>query len=283
MLNNNNIVWETTVPNVEVSGSVSFEPNTYTSTGTNSAVMNEHQIKTVIRQDIKQQMQKAATTFIWKNGPSSSIQITNYDVTVDGTISYTADGWPSITDGCTTTTTGTGIEWTRFPVTPNERLKAIIQKRQAPMFLPSRGGDFYDLGRNPLQKTNDEREARARQTLHRVIGSEKYRKFIKHGFVSVTAKSGLTYQIFPSHGITCVYKRGEMVERLCVVLKGQFPPTDSLIMRYLMILNNEEEFRDISISHKVFKPKPRLQEVDHRPLAVIYQELKNDKNDKAAA
>jgi hypothetical protein len=42
-----------------------------------------------------------------------------------------------------------------------------------------------------------------------------------------------------------------MVDRLCVVLKGDFPPTDSMLMRYLLILNNEEEFGKYAIKHSV--------------------------------
>jgi hypothetical protein len=88
----------------------------------------------------------------------------------------------------------------------------------------------------------------------------------------------LTYQIFPGHGITAVYDRGIMVERLCVVLAGKFPPTDSIIMRYLLILNDENEFRKLAIPHGVtqarrHKVTPRSIQAE-RSLVEIYRELK---------
>jgi hypothetical protein len=76
-----------------------------------------------------------------------------------------------------------------------------------------------------------------------VIGEAKYRDFLRTGAVAVKAKSGLVYRIRPGHDLTEVYDRGRMVERLCVVLDGQFPPTDSVIVRYLLVLNNEKLFR----------------------------------------
>jgi len=129
---------------------------------------------------------------------------------------------------------------------PKRRLREILQSRQAPLVISSR---------KSMPHPSDIREQRARETLRRVLGDDKFRRFIRHGFVSVKAKSGLVYQIFPAHGITNVYREGEKVERLCVVLRGDFPPTDSLIMRYLLILNDERDFRKHAIEHKVYPKK----------------------------
>ena len=129
---------------------------------------------------------------------------------------------------------------------PKDQLRRILQKRQAPLAITSR---------KSMGSTEDVKEIRARETLRRVLGEDKFRRFLKHGFVSVQAKSGLIYQIFPGHGITAVYRDGEMIERLCVVLRGSFPPTDSLIMRYLLILNDERDFRKHAIEHTVYPQK----------------------------
>jgi len=147
---------------------------------------------------------------------------------------------------------------------PGERLREIIQARQAPMIITSR---------NPILTPKDEREIRARETLFRVIGADKFQKFLKDGFISVRAKSGLVYQIFPGHGVTAVYRDGEQVERLCVVLRGDFPPTDSLIMRYLIILNDEARFRSYAIKHQIITKKPQIV-ADERSLTEIFRELK---------
>lgn len=146
-------------------------------------------------------------------------------------------------------------------------IKKIIADRCAPNFIRNR---------HALDNAPDIREIRARQTLHRVIGDEKFRNFIRNGFITVRGKSGKSYQIFPGHGITSVWFCGKMVERLCVILRGDFPPTDSLIMRYLLILNNEQEFRakaNISSPTQLYKSLPK--EPDKRTLAEIFSSMKN--------
>lgn len=150
---------------------------------------------------------------------------------------------------------------------PASRLRQMIASRQAPMIITGKN-------RNPLKVAADIREERARETLRRVLGESKFRNYVSNGFVSVKAKSGLVYQIFPGHGISCVFDRGKMVERLCVVLKGDFPPTDSLIMRYLMILNNEQQFRGYGIPHSVNQVPKQTPKIDQRPLTEIFREIK---------
>lgn len=152
---------------------------------------------------------------------------------------------------------------------PGDKLREIIQSRQAPLILGTR------KALTTVEQTTDPREFRARETLLRVLGDEKFKRFMRNGFVSVRAKSGLVYQIFPGHGITNVYQNGEQTERLCVVLKGDFPPTDSLIMRYLLILNDERDFRNHAIEHKVIKKRPQERKViEFEPLTNVWDRLK---------
>lgn len=94
------------------------------------------------------------------------------------------------------------------------------------------------------------------------------------GYFRPYIHNGLVYQIFPGHGITCVFDQGQLVDRLCVVLRGNFPPTDSLIMRYLIILNNEQQFRSYAIKHTPRAEVLTIGEADTRPLAEIFKELK---------
>lgn len=135
-----------------------------------------------------------------------------------------------------------GTEWEAPIVTPEERMRQMIQARMAPVF---------HRRRRSLSIAMDVREERARQTLRRIIGEQAYRKFMRDGFITVVPKSGLTYRIFPGDGMTEVYDRGIMVDRLCVVLQGNFPSTDSLLMRYLLILNDEGEFSSYAVKHHV--------------------------------
>jgi len=149
--------------------------------------------------------------------------------------------------------------------TLEQRIKELLRQRIAP--------PIYTHAK-PLGFTKDLREIRARETLHRVLGDDRYKSFLKKGFISVIAKSGLIYQIFPGHDFTKVYNRGIMVDRYCVVLQGGFPPTDSLIMRYLMILNNEEQFKSYAIKHGAVQPHEIEMQNDNRSLYEIFKEYK---------
>ena len=146
---------------------------------------------------------------------------------------------------CLCNTTTSASAWNTYgyvafqapPVPPSERMREIIQSRQAPAI---------HVRRHPLEQKMDVRELRARETLRRLIGEEKYRNFLCCGFLTVRGISGLTYQIFPGYNTAKSYRAGKLVESLCIRLYGGFTPTDELIMRYLMILNDEEKFRKIA-------------------------------------
>lgn len=135
------------------------------------------------------------------------------------------------------------------------RLKEVISKRMAPAII-------LNDRRRSLSLAKDVREERARETLRRVVGDQRFRKYLKYGFLDIKAKSGLVYQIFAGHGITCVFDKGKLVDRLCVVLRGEYPPTDSLIMRYLLILNNETQFRSLAIKHGLSIKETEFREPD---------------------
>lgn len=144
-----------------------------------------------------------------------------------------------------------------------ERLREMIRSRMAPAVITRRG----------LSPPRDIRETRARETLRAVLGEDKFRQFIKNGFVTIRAKSGLVYQIFTGDEMTNVYDHGKRVERLCVVLKGGFPPTDSLLMRYLLILNDEREFRKPAIRHSFSQRDPPVVPAGDGDLVRIYREM----------
>ncbi len=150
-------------------------------------------------------------------------------------------------------------------LTPQEKLREILQRRQAPIVIASH---------KTVTPTSDLREMRARETLKRVLGDDKFKSFLKRGFISVRAKSGLVYQIFPGHDMTSVYRDGEMIERLCVILRGNFPDTDSIIMRYLLILNDERDFRKHAIQHTVIQKKVAPVVDDQKTLPEIWRGLK---------
>lgn len=201
----------------------------------------------------------ATTTTVEMNVLQFRILDTPYTQYAQGA-NYTIRVYNGVAD-----TTGYWAYGTCSPPKPAaERLREILNSRMAPGVLSSC---------KPLGYTQDVREVRARETLRRVLGEDRFRDFVRRGFVSVRAKSGLVYQIFPGSDFTKVYDNGKLIERLCVVLLGGFPPTDSLIMRYLMILNNEQQFRGYAIKHNVYAPTLPMKP-DQRSLIEIFKELK---------
>ena len=133
--------------------------------------------------------------------------------------------------------------WQSPVISPGENIRRMIKARMSPA---------VHRRRTSLSAAMDIREERARRTLCRVIGEQAFKKFLRDGFITVVPKSGLTYRIYPGRGITIVYDRGIIVDRLCVVLQGDFPPTDSLLMRYLLILNDEGEFSKYAIKQTLW-------------------------------
>ncbi|HSZ58480.1 MAG TPA: hypothetical protein VK797_22630 [Tepidisphaeraceae bacterium] len=152
--------------------------------------------------------------------------------------------------------------WTQITApqkTPGERLREIIRARQAPLHLPSH--------RKLLLPTDDARELRARASFRRIVGEHNWRSYCARGYVSVRGKSGRVYQIFAGHDVTRVYEGGRLIERLCIVLSGHYPPTDSILMRYVMVLSDEAGF---------CKQANRTVCHGENPAVVSEREVKND-------
>jgi len=198
----------------------------------------------------------------WKvsNSTNNSPSITNSTTTVYKWQSHWEDSWGRYQNFASQILkqyrvtaeyecTGAGLtfrnwEWECRPIirTPAERLRDIIASRHAPAIIGKRIAA-------PIN--TDAREIRARETLKLVVGEEQYRRFLKHGFVTAfNRKSGRTYKIGTGHQMTDVFEKGKHITRLCVLLAGDFPPTDHLIVRYLMALNDEERLWALANKHR---------------------------------
>lgn len=158
-------------------------------------------------------------------------------------------------------------------INPVERMKEILRSRIAPIII---------VKSRELRPTKDIREVRARQTLRRLIGEQAFQKFAVRGFITFKGDSGRTYQIFPGHQKVAVWEKGKQIEQLCVVLTGDFPPTDSVIMRLLLIQESEERFKKLA---NVFTPsyapaRGRAEEVEKPKILAlpeIFASLKEQK------
>jgi len=191
-------------------------------------------------------------------------------------------GWASGSGSSTTTSYATtsyahvgvemkyGYDDCRYePYKPSirEKMRDILSSRMAPAIL---------VPRKYISKPVDEREFRARQTLRMVVGEERYLRFLKHGFVSVkNPQSGRTYQIFPGHGFTCVWENGQLIQKLCVVLSGNFVPTDNLIVRFMMAVNNETRLWELANKHTPAKTSQKIvYKPEMRSLVQIFADMK---------
>jgi hypothetical protein len=151
------------------------------------------------------------------------------------------------------------------PVDAAGRLREIIRTRQSPRVISPRG----------LATSQDIREFRARETLRRLIGEEAFRAYLTRGFITVAAKSGRVYQIRPGHAFTKVWDKGKPVQQLCVVLSGDFAPTDSVIMRLILIRSDEQDFWNRANKHMPQARNTTHQPtIDLRPLPQIMAELR---------
>jgi len=158
-------------------------------------------------------------------------------------------------------------------IDPVERMKEILRSRVAPNII---------VKSKELRPTTDIREIRARQTLRRLIGEQAFQKFAVRGFITFKGDSGRAYQIFPGHQKVAVWEMGKQIEQLCVVLTGDFPPTDSVIMRLLLIQESEDHFKKLA---NVFTPsyapaRARAEEVEKPKILTlpeIFASLKEQK------
>ena len=170
-------------------------------------------------------------------------------------------------DGDDTCTSSTKYVHTYPRQSAKDRLRAVLRSRVFPAIRTTR---------SPLELPADERERRARETLRRVVGEAQHRNYLTHGFVTARAKSGRHYQIFPGMKMTKVFEQGKLMEELCTYVAGQFPPTDQVIVRFLMILNSEADFRQRSNVYDRTKSRPihifpAPLKVDERSLVDIYK------------
>lgn len=163
---------------------------------------------------------------------------------------------------------------------PGERLRNIIRNRMSP----------YIWGKIPLpskEEIIDLREKRARVTLRRIIGDRQYYLYRRRGFVPVLAASGKTYLLYPGNRHSQVMLNGKPLHNICVIFREDYPPTDSLLMRMLLILADEENFISRANIHNLIPDlwpeglldgaKKKWKEEHEKPLTELFRKLKAKK------
>jgi len=118
-------------------------------------------------------------------------------------------------------------------------IKKMEMARRRNALLPSAKATRFGLAH-----TEDPAELKARQLLKTFIGGERFRRYLKDGFISITSPvTGLVYQIFPGHRQVVVRDKGTRTASCCIVFKdNSLPPTDWVIMRMSLIMADEKTF-----------------------------------------
>lgn len=193
-------------------------------------------------------------TCTWHQGQITDCTITN---------TFTDNWWGCWTSGASELSS----YYTSLKRDPNQQMRDILSSRRSPA--------VFVRGKAPSQEC-DHREIRARQTLRSVVGETEFRRFLKFGFVCVrNRKSFRMYQIYGGHShFTNVYENGKMINRLCVYLAGDFPPTDQLIIRCLMAINDEDRFWNLANKHAPTRVTRPSLPVHDQPLPEVYKQLK---------
>ncbi len=121
------------------------------------------------------------------------------------------------------------IQWYGESLTKKDALKHKIRRQLAPI-IRSRSAD---RGRQFANVTQP--EIVALHLLRQMVSEESFKKYLKHGFVTVEGPSGLVYQIIRKGHNMYVWKNGQKVASLCVYLKDNtIPPTDEVVAKILI-------------------------------------------------
>jgi len=120
-------------------------------------------------------------------------------------------------------------------LTPEEKLKRKIQEQLEPELVREDGSPFRATGGSADFSKVQQNEIVALQLLRKMLDKDRWRKYLKYGFVDVQGKSGMTYQILRGQAHVKVFKKGTKVCELCVKLRNQaMPPTDEVITRMII-------------------------------------------------
>jgi len=212
----------------------------------------------------------APNTITWS---TNKYNYTNdYNTTDNYTWSTASDNWLHHYDGDTGTLSltskliGLGYRNSK-PKTAQEKLQEIIQARHTPAI---------HTNRQVMRVSADPREVKAHDTLQLLIGPQRYRQFLKNGYVTIhSQQNGKTYQVYPGTKFTHVYDHGKREQDLCIYLAHDFPPTDQLIAKILLIQTDPNHYHRIANKHRpsqksILAPLP----ASTLSLPEIYKELK---------
>jgi hypothetical protein len=107
-----------------------------------------------------------------------------------------------------------------------------------------------------------EAEKKAKEKLRSLVSTEDYDNYILLGRLKYIAPDGTIYMIGSGEEMTDVYNP-EYSHKLCVIFEDpNLPPTDSVIMRLMMLKTDPERFHSLAIKHPLAPPAPSNENVN---------------------
>lgn len=151
-----------------------------------------------------------------------------------------------------TVATSTGSSFILLPPSKKAELRERLRKQMTPEII-TKNGQLWGI-----ELTAE--EMRARSLLYDLVGDRAFRRYLKRGFIMVEGKNGTLYKISGGHHRIVSYVRNtegkyEPFESYCVVFKDwQLPFTDGVIMRKLLVENDEFALRKLANVNRISKP-----------------------------
>lgn len=164
--------------------------------------------------------------------------ITGIDTTAT-TYYTTTTNYSSATDTCIIYPTNwdNNIASNVFPTQKETQRQAFIRRlknQRTPAIINHRG--YPARSKDSQRRFADAKpeELVALQLLRRMVSKDVFKKYLKHGFVTIQGPSGLVYQIRRGFNHIKVWKQGQLVCELCVQLRDRIPPTDEVIAKMVI-------------------------------------------------
>lgn len=187
-------------------------------------------------------MKRPASADVW--------HISGQYSTSDGTATPTSFAWPTMWIDSESTATSSYCRYGDIPAqSPVDEFRERIRQNLRPEILV-KNRDIWGVA------LTDE-EARARSLLFDLVGEAEFRRYLRRGFIMVAGRSGTFYKISGGHSLVTSYVRNdqggyEPYERFCVQFaQYNLPFTDGVIMRKLLVENDEFALRKASNVHRV--------------------------------
>lgn len=163
-----------------------------------------------------------------------------------------------------------------------KRFRDQLRLQQAPAIINHRGSKIRALAL-PISSNFDnvnDNEIVALGLLKSMVDNDTFKKYLKHGIVSVNGSSGLTYQIQRKSHIIKVWHMGVNIANLCVYIKDQsIPPTDEIVAKMLICQYDEIDiWRRANITWKIKQANliksSDIMEHHLEELAIIYNGIR---------